>query len=411
LLFRNEGISLTVNVGMSGMGQVANTDYLDYGMRSYNWDNYDVNGGLSIATNHSDQLDLQQGLACHYEKYNPGLYFFLDTDYRVELPTKVTVQITPSSSLSISHSLEGYRDQREGKLASQISTVLGLRNWEFMAGMGHNYLSDQVDSYGAGIRFNTGARIILNAGWQSRAFGGKIINNEFSVRIALAFGKYEKHPPQKREEPVGDFNFPVNSNFTIADAAKGLNSIQKVANFFYRSVYYPDSTAVTNEDGSIKWRYLSPADTIGRRTGVCADQSLAQAALLVENGYPLSFVLDSHSASGPGGHSTTMVFDPYSKRVINLEYGSYSRLSTKRKFTTPEEAAEAILIGRGEPHDSFFLYNPPKGFIYQGVSNPNSQFYINDDRSSPYVNISDESGMKLVPEMGAKTFIGNMFWN
>jgi hypothetical protein len=392
------------------MGQVANTDYLDYGMRSYNWDNYDISGGLSIATNHSDQLDIQQGLACNYERYNPGLYFFLDTTYRVELPTTVTFQITPASTLSISHSLEGYDDTRERRLASKVVTVLGVRNLEFMAGVGHNYLSDQVDLYGAGVRFNTGARIILNAGWESRAFGGKIINNEYFARIALAFGKYEKHPLQKREEPDGDFNFPVNSNFTIADAAKGLNSIQKAANFFYRSVYYPDSTAVTNEDGSIKWRYLSPADTIGRRTGVCADQSLAQAALLVENGYPLSYVLDSHSAFGPGGHSTAVVFDPYSNRYLNLEYGSYVRLTTNRKFTSPEENAEAILIGRGDPHDSFFLYNPPKGFLYDGVSNPNSQFYINDDRSSPYVNISDESGIKLVPEMGVKAYIGEMFW-
>lgn len=409
LLFRNDGISLSGNVGMSGMGQIADTDYLDYGMKSYNWDNYDIDGGLSIGIRPFNLFDLQQGAVCCHEKYNPGLYFFQDSGNGFKSPTIATFRIAPNSSFSLSHSLEGYQDQREGKLASKVISVLSVHGLELSAEADHNYYESRVDRYGAGIRFNSDKRVIINAGWEAGVFAGKIVNNEFSVGLALAFGGYMERPPKKTREDKREFDFPVNDNFTLRDAAAGLDTIKRVANFFYRSVHYPDDTAVYYPDGSLKWRYRSPRDLLEGRKGICADQSLAQAVLLVEGGYP-AYQLDSHSPSGPGGHSTVMVFDPNSNRWLNLEYGSYYRLSIKRNLATPEKIAESILIARGDPHDSFFLYNPPKGFLYREDASHMSQFLINDDHSLSYVNIQDESGIKLVPEMGVKMFIGERFW-
>lgn len=382
-LVKGDEESLDAHIRASLMGQITNREHLDYGMKSFNWDSFDISLGLDLNRKLSPSINIQNKVDSCFEKNNSDLYFFTDTSFKNRLST-----ILDFGNISVSHMLKSNDLPRERELSSIVGLAFKNNRLKISGEVEHSYEKHQLNNHGVNLNYKDDESLFYDVGWICRTIGDKIVNNQFYVGLNLALGSHQNNTPKKiRSREAFDY---LGDEMSIAETIEQLNTIEKIANFYFHSAKYG-----TNEERTIP-------EFLAEREGVCRHFALAEAALLVENGYPESYYLSYN------GHAVTMSFDPYSKKWYDMEYSIVHRLATEKQDLSAEEAAAAITNIRKSGGDYFRLIKPYKGMIYEDLNWGDDEMWNKLDYHYDIDGLLSGKA-KLIPETGVKSTIGDRF--
>lgn len=394
-LIGGKALSLHGRISASILGQEIPERYLDYGMSRFNWDSSNTACGIVMKNELSGRLSLESGFGSGLDSYNTSLYFFLDRVTWNEFFSSARYAINRDMSARASYSLVESHGYEGEVLKSNVDLGMQWKALALSASATFDHGSSGITSYAVNLDCLTSPEsgIAINLRYDGRCIPDGSINSAIYASTRLCMGAETE---KKRPEAESGMKYQVNNLINTKNAPQYLNTAEKVSDFFYYNVRY--GSAPTQ---------VEPGDTVlDYRMGVCAHQAFAQSSLLAKLGYDSYYLAYEPSPSeNEPWHAITVFKD--GDRWYNMEYGGLYRLSMKQPVGSPEQACQAILRARKEYSEQMAIYYPPCGRPDWTDNNVPSASFDHVDLLGP----KDDGTIKLVPQMGARSRIGDDFWN